>query len=226
MGIQVSEFAYLGSMIDAVDGMFEDFPLVLSITAGVLFLILAFAFRSIVAPLRLIIENLLVQCFYFGVNILIFQYGHVNGNDALFWSCIFIMITISIGLGCDYDVFGFNGAYRMFYDNLEQARSNGAKVTVFDCIIAAGDNLLVVMTAGLIMVVSFSGLLFSGLDMLLQFGSCLVFDLIFNCFFVVPVIVPSITLLFGEASFYPGNKIAKKKYSGSIEVVSPEKKTL
>ena len=66
------------------------------------------------------------------------------------------------------------------------------------------------MTAGLIMIISFFGLTLSSLDMLLQFGCCLVIDLTFNTFIVVPVIVPCISYIFGEASMFPGNLIAKR----------------
>ena len=68
----------------------------------------------------------------------------------------------------------------------------------------ASENMGVVMVAGLIMIVSFSGLLFSSLDMLLQFGVCLITSLAFDTLIVVPILVPSVAVLFGKAMFWPG----------------------
>ena len=68
----------------------------------------------------------------------------------------------------------------------------------------ASENMGVVMVAGLIMIVSFSGLLFSSLDMLLQFGVCLIASLIFDTLIVVPILVPSVAVLCGKAMFWPG----------------------
>ena len=198
-------------MIDAVNQLFASFPMVLGITAAVIFVVITLAFRSILAPLRLLIEVLLIQVFYLGVNVCIFQYGHAMGDDSLLWATIFMMVMISIGLSCDYDIFSFNGIYRHYYDNYEQAIKNGVKINFTDSIMATGDNLLIVMCAGLIMMVSFSGLLFSSLDMLLQFGSCLVFDLFFNTFIVVPILVPTFSHAFGEISMFPGNVLEKKR---------------
>jgi uncharacterized membrane protein YdfJ with MMPL/SSD domain len=85
----------------------------------------------------------------------------------MYWATIFIMFSICIGLACDYDIFSFNGIYRHYYDNFEKCKKAGINLDFVDCILAGGDNLLVVMTAGLIMIVSFSGLILSSLDMLL-----------------------------------------------------------
>lgn len=167
LGIEITDYAYISAMIDAVNQLFASFPMVLGITAAVIFVIITLAFRSVLAPLRLLIEVLLIQVFYLGVNVCIFQYGHAMGDDSLLWATIFMMVMISIGLSCDYDIFSFNGIYRHYYDNYEQAIKNGVKINFTDSIMATGDNLLIVMCAGLIMMVSFSGLLFSSLDMLL-----------------------------------------------------------
>lgn len=118
------------------------------------------AFRSLLAPLRLIFEIILVLIFFYGVNTLIFQEAHMNGDDALFWATIFIMFNISVGLCCDYDIFSFNAMYIEANNMLKTGEFDIHRV-----ITAGGENVLIVLAAGLI--VSFSGLLFSSLDMLL-----------------------------------------------------------
>ena len=54
------------------------------------------------------------------------------------------------------------------------------------------------------MIVSFSGLLFSSLDLLLQYGLCLVINLVFNVFVIVPIMSPAISYICGEFTMWPG----------------------
>lgn len=56
---------------------------------------------------------------------------------------------------------------------------------------------MVVLTAGFIMIVSFTGLLCSSLDLLLEVGVCLIFDLIYDCFILIPIFVPGSSYLCG-----------------------------
>ncbi|CAL6031314.1 MmpL_efflux pump [Hexamita inflata] len=211
LGIQITEYGMECAMIDAINGLFDGFPMVIGITCGVIFLVLCVAFKSFIAPIRLLVEVFLLQIFYFGIATLIFQFGHVHGNDALLWATIFVMFSVSVGLACDYDIFSFDSIYQHFYENQKQALNEGYVINFRDCVLAASDNLLTVMTAGIIMIVSFSGLMLSSIDMLLQFGTCLVFDLAFDTFVVVPILVPAFSYLFGEKNMYPGNAINKKK---------------
>ncbi|CAL6104721.1 MmpL_efflux pump [Hexamita inflata] len=210
-GITISEYGRNNAMIDAVDMLFEKFIMVFGISFAAVFVILMVAFRSFFAPIRLIIEVALIYIFFFGVNTLIFQYGHVHDDDALHWGTIFIMCSLSLGLACDYDIFSFNGVYTHFNDHYKAAIKAGAELSFKDCVIASYDNVLTVMTAGLIMIISFCGLLLSSLDLLLQFGCCLVVGLAFDTFVVVPIIVPGLSFIFGTVNLFPGNIILHKK---------------
>ncbi|CAL5980705.1 MmpL_efflux pump [Hexamita inflata] len=210
-GVTISEYGRNCAMIDAVDMLFEKFIMVFGISFAAVFVILMVAFRSFFAPIRLIIEVALIYIFFFGVNTLIFQYGHVHDDDALHWGTIFIMCSLSLGLACDYDIFSFNGVYTHFNDHYKAAIKAGAELSFKDCVIASYDNVLTVMTAGLIMIISFCGLLLSSLDLLLQFGCCLVVGLAFDTFVVVPIIVPGLSFIFGTVNLFPGNIILHKK---------------
>lgn len=56
------------------------------------------------------------------------------------------------------------------------------------------------------MIISFTGLLCSSLDLLLEIGTCLIFDLIYDCFILIPIFIPGITYLSGEKiTMWPGN---------------------
>ena len=180
--------------MDSIASLFASFPTIIGISFSVMSLILFFTFKSLMAPLCFILEVLLTMVFFYGIATYLFQYGQINGNDGLYWATIFIMFSLSIGLCSDYFVFRFTGI------NAEYKICKNAKKAVVD----ASENMGVVMVAGLIMIVSFSGLLFSSLDMLLQFGVCLITSLAFDTLIVVPILVPSVSVLCGKAMFWPG----------------------
>lgn len=47
------------------------------------------------------------------------------------------------------------------------------------------------------MIISFTGLLCSSLDLLLEVGTCLIMDLLYDCFILIPVLVPGSAYLCG-----------------------------
>ena len=47
-------------MVDAINKLFISFPMVIGISFGVIFLVIAVAFRSIFAPIRLLLEVVLL----------------------------------------------------------------------------------------------------------------------------------------------------------------------
>jgi uncharacterized membrane protein YdfJ with MMPL/SSD domain len=86
-------------------------PLVFGFVLGLAFLLLLFAFRSIVVPLKAIALNLLSVGAAYGVLVWIFQEGHLEGlfsfhsNGAVVsWLPLFLF-TVLFGLSTDYHVF-------------------------------------------------------------------------------------------------------------------------
>ncbi len=94
-------------MTDAIDMLFDNIPLVIGIILGVLVSILAVAYKSILVPVRFLFKIAIITLFYLGINVLIYQYGHFHDDDALFWASIFLILSISIGLGCVHEIFAF-----------------------------------------------------------------------------------------------------------------------
>ena len=59
-------------MVDAVDKLFDSMVLVYGVSYAVIFVIMVIAFKSIFAPIRLLLEVALIFIFFFGINTLIF----------------------------------------------------------------------------------------------------------------------------------------------------------
>jgi hypothetical protein len=72
LGVSVNEYARTNAMFDAVELIFTNFPMVMCVTAGIIFIILGICFKSIIAPLRLLFEVVLIYIFFNGINVLIF----------------------------------------------------------------------------------------------------------------------------------------------------------
>jgi uncharacterized membrane protein YdfJ with MMPL/SSD domain len=86
-------------------------PLVFAFVLGLAFLLLLFTFRSIVIPVTTILLNLLSVGAAYGILILVFQQGHLQGllgfhsNGAIAaWLPLFLFVIL-FGLSMDYHVF-------------------------------------------------------------------------------------------------------------------------
>ena len=64
---------------DAVHAVYLEFPVIIGVTLCLVFALMAFSFRSISAPLRLIVTIVLTLAFVYGLAVLTYQ------NGALSW---------------------------------------------------------------------------------------------------------------------------------------------
>jgi RND superfamily putative drug exporter len=86
-------------------------PLVFAFVLGLAFLLLLLTFRSVVVPILAIILNLLSVGAAYGVLVMVFQWGHLEGllgyhsNGAVAaWLPLFLFVVL-FGLSMDYHVF-------------------------------------------------------------------------------------------------------------------------
>lgn len=114
----------------------------------------------------------------------------------MMWPVFIANIAFSIALGCDYEIFSFEGIHEAYYETVDSGKEID-KETYKNIIHKGSNNILVVLTAGFIMIISFTGLLCSSLDLLLEVGTCLIMDLIYDCFILIPVLVPGSAYLAG-----------------------------
>jgi uncharacterized membrane protein YdfJ with MMPL/SSD domain len=86
-------------------------PIVFAFVLGLAFVLLLLSFRSIVVPLKAILLNLLSVGAAYGILIMVFQWGHLEGplgftsNGAIAsWLPLFLFVVL-FGLSMDYHVF-------------------------------------------------------------------------------------------------------------------------
>ncbi len=198
-GAEVAVTGFTANSKDFSDKIKSVAPLVFGFVLLLAFLLMLFAFRSLVIAVKAIILNLLSIGAAYGVMVLVFQHGWGKGllgfeSTAGVDSFLPIfMFVILFGLSMDYHVFILS-RIREAYDRgmtTEQAVTHGIKTT-------AG----VVTSAAFVMVCVFA--VFATLKMLIfkQFGVGLAAAILIDATIVRAVLLPASMKLLGDWNWY------------------------
>jgi RND superfamily putative drug exporter len=113
---QVDPGAKVGGLVsqneDFIDAVYGNFPLMIALIAGITFILLARAFRSLILPLKAVILNIVSVAAAWGVLQFVWQAGH--GSDEIWgiaptgaitaWIPL-MLFAFLFGLSMDYEVF-------------------------------------------------------------------------------------------------------------------------
>jgi RND superfamily putative drug exporter len=164
--------------------------IVIAVTLGV-FLVLVLLLRSFLAPLYLVLTVLLSFVATLGLTSLVFQ--RVLGEDGLvWWLPLFLFVTL-VALGADYNIF-LMGRIR------EEAHKMDTRHAVATGLAATGH---VITSAGLILAGTFAALMAAPFQGMVQLGFAATTGLLIDTFVVRSLMVPSIAVLAGSASWWP-----------------------
>ncbi len=174
-------------------------PLVIGFVLLLAFLLLLVTFRSLVIPLTAIVLNLLSVGAAYGILIMVFQWGHLEGllgyrsNHAITaWLPLFLFVIL-FGLSMDYHVFIISRIKELHDRGLstEQAVERGIRRT-------AGT----VTAAAIVMVAVFA--IFAGLRELdvKQMGVGLALAILIDATVIRAVLLPATMKLLGEWNWY------------------------
>ncbi|MDQ4004892.1 MAG: MMPL family transporter, partial [Actinomycetota bacterium] len=163
---------------------------VFAVILGV-FLVLVILLRSLLAPLYLVITVLMSFAATLGLTAFVFQ--DLLGRDGLvWWLPIFLFVTL-VALGADYNIF-LMGRIR------EEATRSDTRSAVAEGLATTGH---VITSAGLILAGTFAALLAAPLEGMVQLGFSATVGLLIDTFIVRSLMVPSIAVLVGAASWWP-----------------------
>lgn len=177
----------------------ESAPVVMGLVLVLSFVLLAWAFRSIVVPLKAAALNLLSVAASYGALVLVFQHGvgaawlglqQVPIIEA--WIPLFLF-TVLYGLSMDYHVFLLSRVREQF----QSSGDNTAAV-----VHAIGSTAGVITGAALIMVAVFAGFATGELVMFQQIGFGLAVAVLLDATLVRLVLVPASMVLLGERNWY------------------------
>merc|ERR1740124_6056 len=169
--------------------------MVISITGGVVLLVVGFLLRSIVIPVRSILSIAITFAFVYGMAAEIYKGGILNSlgidnlsnnSDGINFLMPISACSIIIGISLDYDIF--------LITRIREFREEG--LSTRDAIVqGVGSTGHLITCAGLVMAVAFGGLLISKAPVMAQFGFYLVAAVLYDTFIVRSFFVPTLMSL-------------------------------
>jgi len=202
-------------MVDAIDNVYELFPVMMIITLIVVYIIIAIMFKSVFIPLRLIITVGITLSWIYGLTIVVFKSSFfanlipiLGDVDALYWITPVMAFSILIGLALDYDIF--------LLSRISEFRDKGftEKASIHKGLYKTGN---VISFAGIIMAIAFSGLLLAREMVLIQFGFMLCIAVLIDTFIIRTILVPAIMAIAEKWNWWPGKKPEQTKDEYDIE---------
>jgi uncharacterized membrane protein YdfJ with MMPL/SSD domain len=198
-GVQVAVTGQTAGTHDFNETMKARAPIVFAFVLGLAFVLLLLSFRSIVVPLKAIVLNLLSVGAAYGVLIMVFQWGHLEGplgfrsNGAIAsWLPLFLFVVL-FGLSMDYHVFILTRIKELVDRGMPtgQAVEQGIRST-------AGT----VTAAAIVMVAVFA--IFAALRILAikQMGFGLAVAVLIDATIIRAVLLPATMKLLGEWNWY------------------------
>ncbi|MHA1202310.1 MAG: MMPL family transporter [Candidatus Heimdallarchaeaceae archaeon] len=202
-------------MVDAIDKVYELFPLMISITLIVVYILIGIMFKSVFIPLRLIFTIGITLSFIYGLGVLVFETSFLNNVfsplqdvHAFYWLVPIMAFSILIGLGLDYDIF--------LLSRISEYRDKGytEKASIHKGLYKTGN---IISFAGIIMAIAFSGLLLSKEMVLNQFGFMLCIAVLVDTFIVRTILVPAIMSVAEKWNWWPSKKPEPIKDENHVE---------
>lgn len=187
------------------EALYRYFPLALGLVALATFLLLGFAFRSLLIPLKALVLNVLTVGAAFGVITLVFQFGVlswlVGGTGVLGFidtSAPLFIFAIVFGLSMDYEVF--------MVARIREAHERGLSdsESVATAMSATGG---VITSAAAVMITLFSLLLFSHVELIRTLGLGLAVAVLLDATLVRLTLVPAVMTMAGRWNWWlPGRR--------------------
>jgi RND superfamily putative drug exporter len=214
--------AYVGGEsatgLDTAAYMAARLPWVIAVVVGLGFLLLVFAFRSVLIPLTAAIMNVLSIGAGYGAIVAVYQWGWLSGLFGVSrtgpidpWIPL-MMFAIVFGLSMDYEVF----LVTRIQERWLAGRDNSAAVTE-----GLSSTARVITAAAAIMVCVFASFVVNDpLRILNVFGLGLAFAVFVDATLVRMVLVPSIMQLLGTANWWAPGFLRRSQESGQMAQVA------
>jgi RND superfamily putative drug exporter len=194
---------------DGVDSIVKLLPLLLTLIAVVMFLLLFLLSGSVIVPLKALLLNVLSLTATFGTLVWIFQEGHLAGLGTtvvgtLVATMPVLMFCVAFGLSMDYEVF-LIARIREFW--LASDRSNDANTQAVALGLAGTGR--IVTAAALVMAITFAGLMASQVSFLRIFGFGLAVAVLMDAVVIRSILLPVLMVLLGRWNWWAPKPLAR-----------------
>lgn len=177
--------------VDTLDTSTSDRNRIIPAILFVVFVVLAFLLRSLVAPVLLILANLLSFGATLGISALLFNhvFGFPGGDPAI---TLFGFVFL-VALGIDYSIFLMTRAR-------EEARRQGTRPGMLKALSVTGG---VITSAGIVLAATFTALGVLPLLFLAQIAFIVAFGVLLDTFVVRSLLVPALSHHIGPKIWWP-----------------------
>jgi RND superfamily putative drug exporter len=182
--------------VDFLARTYGFFPWLLVSALALAYVVLTFAFRSLVLPLKAVILNLLSVAAAYGLLVLIFR-----GTQIDAWVPVFLFAVL-FGLSTDYEVF--------LVSRIREARDDGreTKAAIAFGLERTGGT---ISAAALVMAISFAGFVVGSIPGLRQFGAGLILAVLIDATIVRAVLVPSAMTILGRWNWWLPGGVSRRR---------------
>jgi putative drug exporter of the RND superfamily len=185
---------------DFVDAVYGNFPLTIGLIAGLTFLLLARAFRSLILPLQAVVLNLLSVAAAWGIIVLVWQNGvgseaiwGIDATGAINAEIPIVVFAFLFGVSMDYQVFIIS-RMREAYD-----RTGSTQTAVVEGIGRTGR---LVTSAALILGLAFVALSASPGTEVKIFATALAAGILLDATIVRGVLAPAVVAIVGRWNWW------------------------
>ncbi|MEC0231115.1 MMPL family transporter [Paenibacillus alba] len=198
-GLEIAVTGGPAYRLDIIDRIQNEIPAVLIFVMGITYIVLLFAFRSVLLPLKAVLMNMLSLGASLGIVVLVFQHGyladllHITSIGYISATLPVIIFCVVFGISMDYEVFLISRImeeYEQSGDN-DKSTAEGLKKT--------GS---LITSAAFILVVVVGSFIFTDIEIMKALGLGLGLAVLIDATIVRVMLVPALMKLLGDANWW------------------------
>ncbi len=203
-GVHVLVGGQTAGQLDFDNFIYGQLPLVILFVVGVIFVILALAFRSLLLPLKAVLMNVMSVLAAYGATVFVFQEGHfsrlfgftaTNYLDSIVPVFLFCVL---FGLSTDYEVFLLARVREEYLATGDNTHSVG---------VGLQRTGRVITSAALIMIVVFGAFSFANLVVIKQLGFAMAIGVLVDATLIRALLVPAAMRVLGRWNWWPSRPL-------------------
>lgn len=207
-GSEIVVGGFAASSLDLQERLLARFPGIIAMILGVTAVMLLWAFRSVLVPLKAVVLNCLSVGAAFGITVLVFQHGYgaqlfgLEGpTEAIFVVVPVLVFATVFGLSMDYEVFLLTRVKEVFdkTGRNDHATMEGLSATASTISFAA-----------LIMIIVFGNFAFTRVLAVQFIGFGLAVAVLLDATLIRMVLVPAIMHIAGRWNWWPGVRAPRR----------------
>ncbi|HLB81536.1 MAG TPA: MMPL family transporter [Gemmatimonadales bacterium] len=206
-GAEILVAGFAASNVDTQQQLMRQFPKTVGLVLGITAVMLFWAFRSLLVPVKAVLLNLLSVGGAFGLTVLVFQHGYggrlfgLEGPTEAIWAVVPVLVfAIVFGLSMDYEVFLLTRVKEVFdkTGRNDHATMEGLSATAST-----------ITSAALIMILVFGTFAFTRVLAVQLIGFGLAAAVLLDATLIRMVLVPAIMHIAGRWNWWPGVRAPK-----------------